>query len=399
MTDPLGQSQVIPYLQGLCREKRKFWLMSFEKKSRFQANGAQIQKLLDEAGIVWIPLLYTPSPPVLSTLYDLFRMRRTAFQLIRKEKIHLLHCRSYISALVGLSAKRKFGTRFLFDMRGFWADERVDGGIWKLKNPLFKGIYKFFKRMEMVFLKEADAIVSLTGNAKAEIQSWPGFSNLEIDVIPCCADLNLFSRKRYNNEALDKIRIQAGISGNRFVVSYLGSVGTWYMLPEMLLLFKVILEQRPDAVFLFITPDEPGIIRDAAAKILPELPHDNIVVKSATRMEVPLWASISDVSVFFIRPMYSKKASSPTKMGELMGLGIPLICNSGVGDVEEILNQCGNGLIIRSFEEESLRKSLNHLPELLAKDPMLTIQCAHGVYALEEGVRRYEKIYRRWDHS
>ncbi len=54
----------------------------------------------------------------------------------------LVHCRSYITALVGLWMKKKFGVKVIFDMRGFWADERVDGGLWDLKNPLFKFVYK-----------------------------------------------------------------------------------------------------------------------------------------------------------------------------------------------------------------------------------------------------------------
>ena len=32
--------------------------------------------------------------------------------------------------LMALPAKRMTGAKLLFDMRGFWADERVDGGLW-----------------------------------------------------------------------------------------------------------------------------------------------------------------------------------------------------------------------------------------------------------------------------
>jgi hypothetical protein len=50
--------------------------------------------------------------------------------------------------------------------------------------------------------------------------------------------------------------------------------------------------------------------------------------------------SLFDTSIFFIRPTYSKKASSPTKQGEIMAMGIPLICNYGVGDTDEIVKKC-----------------------------------------------------------
>ena len=42
MTDPLGQSQVIPYLQGLTGKGYHFSLVSFEKKNRFKEKGNQI---------------------------------------------------------------------------------------------------------------------------------------------------------------------------------------------------------------------------------------------------------------------------------------------------------------------------------------------------------------------
>ena len=38
-----------------------------------------------------------------------------------------------MGAEVGLSLNKKFGVKFLFDMRGFWADEKADGGAWNTK--------------------------------------------------------------------------------------------------------------------------------------------------------------------------------------------------------------------------------------------------------------------------
>ena len=80
-------------------------------------------------------------PPVLSTLYDLKRMKNSAFSLQRSHYFDAIHCRSYLPGLIALKLKKKFACPFIFDMRGFWADERVDGGMWNLKNPVFKLVY------------------------------------------------------------------------------------------------------------------------------------------------------------------------------------------------------------------------------------------------------------------
>ena len=152
LTDPLGQSQVLPYVKGLAQKGYAITIFSFEKKERFKANKNIIENICREAGIEWLPFLYTKNPPVLSTLWDVSRLRKRVKKEHRKKHFSLIHCRSYLSALVGLHMKTKHAVPFIFDMRGFWADERVDGKLWNLKNPLFNAIYKYFKRKEKEFL-------------------------------------------------------------------------------------------------------------------------------------------------------------------------------------------------------------------------------------------------------
>ena len=36
-------------------------------------------------------------------------------------------------------------SKLLFDTRGFWADERVDGGLWNLKNPIYNYLFEYLK--------------------------------------------------------------------------------------------------------------------------------------------------------------------------------------------------------------------------------------------------------------
>ena len=63
-------------------------------------------------------------------------------------------------------------------MRGFWADERVDGKIWKKEKFPFNKIYNYFKKKELQFFSEADHTVSLTFNGKNEIHSWKSISKI-----------------------------------------------------------------------------------------------------------------------------------------------------------------------------------------------------------------------------
>jgi glycosyltransferase involved in cell wall biosynthesis len=392
MTDPLGQSQVLPYLKGLAMEGYRFHLISFEKEERFEKFRSTIQAICDESGIVWHPLTYTKKPPLLSTVYDVQRMKRLAHKLHRQHQFSIVHCRSYIAALVGLGMKRKFGTKFLFDMRGFWADERIDGKIWSLSNPVFKTVYNYFKRKEIEFFKEADHVISLTTNGKEEIESWKEFkvNPPKIEVIPCCADLELF-----NPEKIDPIRIlekrnELIISENDKILGYVGSIGTWYMLPEMLDCFKVMKETDPSLKFLFVTGESPQNIIDKA--IEKSISQNDLIITACLHKDVPLYISLFDVSIFFIRPTYSKKASSPTKQGEIMAMGIPLICNAGVGDTDKVVKDYKAGIVLQELNEESYR-NMPDPSSVFNRD--LTMQAAKEFYGLEEGVKRYLGVYKR----
>jgi hypothetical protein len=119
LTDPLGQSQILPYLRELSKYEFQFFILSFEKKERYEKESHTVKDIVYASGMQWVPLWFTSKPPVLSKMIDRWKLERTAQRLLKREKFDLIHCRSYVAAEAGLSLKRKFNTKFLFDMRGF----------------------------------------------------------------------------------------------------------------------------------------------------------------------------------------------------------------------------------------------------------------------------------------
>jgi glycosyltransferase involved in cell wall biosynthesis len=390
MTDSLGQSQVLPYLTGLSNHGFQFHLISFEKSNRFALHREHIQALCDAAGITWHPKRYTKKPPLFSTIWDVQRMRRLANELHAEHHFQFVHCRSYIPALVGLGMKKKLGIKFLFDMRGFWADERIDGRIWNIKNPLFNSIYSYFKRKEITFFKEADHTISLTYNGKEAIQSWEVLQRKKpaITVIPCCVDLELFNPTKYTDSQREALRQKLGIQPGDFLLGYVGSIGTWYMLPEMLTYFSVLKGSFPNAKFLFVTNELPVTILKDVTRL--GLLQDDFIITSCLHAEVPLHISLFDLSVFFIQSTYSKKASSPTKQGEIMAMGVPLVCNPGVGDTDLVVKKYKAGYVTKELSTQAYIDSLSY-PEFF--DAQQTIEGARAFYGLEEGVKRYLEVY------
>lgn len=395
MTDPLGQSQVLPYLIGLSSYNYEIHLISFEKEERFLSRKNVVEKIIFKTNITWHPLKYHHKPPVLSTLYDIWNLNKKVNEITKEKQISIIHCRSYISSLIGLSIKRKKNIPFLFDMRGFWADERVDGNIWNLKNPIFNLIYRYFKNKEKQFIKECDYIISLTENAKHEIQRWKLSSKNEdnIQVIPCCADFDHFNLNKLNSDQQTKLRHDLGFTENDFIMSYVGSLGTWYMIDEMMDLFKIALSKLPTSKFLILTTDLPQIAFDTATKA--GIDKNKIIVKRAERNEVPSLIALSQFSVFFIKPSYSKKASSPTKLAEILGMGVPVLCNGNVGDVQEVVEKGNVGVVINDFNEEVYNNAIDTILSKIPVDKYQISAYAKKYASLEDGIKKYHHVYQK----
>ncbi len=393
MTDPLGQSQVLPYIKGLIQHGYKFTLISFEKKERYATDKSIIEEICQKNNIEWHPLTYTKNPPVLSTINDIRRMKSLAVSLHKKNKFVIVHCRSYIAALVGLSIKKKYGTKFVFDMRGLWADERVDGGLWPQTNYLYKKIYNYFKKMEIAFLTNADHTISLTHNAKKEILSWPQFSSTDIPitVIPCCVDTAHFNPSKISRQDITILKEKLQIESRHNIIAYYGSIGTWYLLAEMLNYYKQLLQNNPETIFLFVTPDSPDSIFKVSRSL--NIPDNNLRIVSAKRNEMPAFIALCDYSIFFIKPSYSKKASSPTKQGEIMSMGKPVLCNSNVGDTDLIIHQYHSGYAIDNFTSSEYSKGINKMRAHDSFEAESIRSGALSYFSLTKGVEQYADIY------
>jgi glycosyltransferase involved in cell wall biosynthesis len=387
LTDPLGESQILPYLLGLSSEY-DITIISFEKRTAFKRRREAILELLHDK-IHWIPKSYTKNPPVLSTVYDLFVLQRTCRKLISKKRIDIVHCRSYLTSLIGLWLKHRNSIKFLFDMRGFWADERIEGGIWDIRNPFYKLIYKYFRKKEAEFIQQADHIIVLTDKANNILNSWGRIE--DVMIIPCCVDTHLFDPDRLKEKDLN-LRKQLGLSNGDFVMCYIGSTGTWYLLNEMFDFFNELSRHREKSKFLIVTTDSREHLLRVAT--LRNVNINHLIITQAERSEVPLYVSIADFTILFIKHSFSKQGSSPTKLAESLALGVPAIANTYVGDNDSLFQNSNLGFLIEKFNHnEYLRAAKKILEFKRNKDEIRKF--AIQELSLEMAVSRYDKVYKK----
>ena len=382
MLEPLGQSQVLAYLKRLAAD-RPIHLISFEKADDWANVGERKRLARDIAasGIVWHPLRYHKRPTAIATAWDIVSGIRLGLWLVLRHRLRIVHARSYVSSVMALGIKRITGIRYLFDMRGFWADERVDGNLW----PRTGRMYRVSKWFERRFLLAADHVVSLTHAAVIEMAR---FSYLKtrmppVTVIPTCTDLTRFAPTPRERD------------GGGFVLGYVGSAGTWYLFDMVASCFAQLLRMQPDARFLIVNRGQHAYIRSELAKA--GVPDAAFELVAADHGAVFKKMANMDAGIFFYRPSFSRAACAPTRLGEFLGCGIPCLGNTGVGDMAKVLEGEGVGVAVKSFDAASLNKGLQQLL-LLAQDPATRARCVASAarhFSLEVGVQRYADIYRK----
>ncbi|MGH9970074.1 MAG: hypothetical protein ACREBG_20085 [Pyrinomonadaceae bacterium] len=360
MLDPLGQSQVIPYLRELAKRGVCFTLLSFERAAAFESDGParceELRKQLASENIEWHWLRYHQRPTLPATIYDVSAGIRYAATLVPRNKIELVHARSHIPATIALALKKRFPLKMIFDLRGLLAEEYVDAGHWtKGSIP-----YRITKTMERRALAASEGVVTLTRKIWPVIRNWEGLRGRSVvhEVIPCCADLELFD---FRPEERTRRRAELDL-GDRLTIVYSGSLDGWYLTEQMADFFVHLRHRRPDAHFLWLTPGRHERIKSLMSE-RGIAPTDYTIIASASR-DVPSYLAASDAGLAFIRPCFSKLASSPTKNAEYLACGLPVIMNAGIGDSDEPLRNSGIGALVNDFTDPEYDRAVSTIETL-----------------------------------
>lgn len=375
--EPLGDSQVLKYLEKLSM-KFTITLISLEKKEDLCCK-ERLQYIKDRckaSKIDWQYKQYRQGIFVLSYLLNLLNYISSPMQVLLKQKISIIHIRSYMPGLSIPLLSLLFNFKLLFDIRGFWADEKHDRLGWK-KNSLK---YLFFKKLEHYLFKRADAVVTLTHCSKKYISKHFNKSDEVISVIRTCVDSDQF-----------KIYVPK-IKNPRLVIGYLGSIDTAYDFDLFLGFLSAIKKFNSSLEVRFLTKSSSEKIKYLLKKNnLEDLIFQN---KFLSRGELPDAISEFDLLAFCLKENFSILASMPTKIGEALASGVPIICNSFNEDIKCIIQNEGVGQI-HNFNEPFSKEAYKKLMTMV-NNPQTASKCnnfSQKEFSLTSGAASYAKIY------
>jgi glycosyltransferase involved in cell wall biosynthesis len=151
----------------------------------------------------------------------------------------------------------------------------------------------------------------------------------------------------------------------------------------------------PGAQFEIITRDDPAAVRVAVDPS--GLLGERLSIRTRRITDMPETIRAHDLSVMFFTGGLSKIGSAPTRMAEVLGSGLPIVANDGVGDVARILREYQVGVLLESAEPEEVGRAIRNIQNLLL-DPDLPMRCraaAEAVFSLDTGTQAYHSLYRR----
>lgn len=394
---PLVQTQVLPYLREMQKGGIEVYLLTFERRNLSRDEIEINRKKLADECINWHFLKYHKTPSVPATIFDVLNGARFVRKLAKKEKIDVFHGRVHIPMMMGWIANKFLSrkAKLLFDIRGFFPDEYVDAGIWRRTSFA----YKMVKYCEKLLLRDSDAFVVLTEKARGILfpkSKESGFDERHrgVEVVPCCVDLARF--ENVNDETRRTMRNKLDVD-DRLVVAYVGSFGGFYMTQETADFYGVAKENNPKTFALILTQTP----REMIEPLLKDrgFSENDYFIDTVTPHEIPEYLSAADFAVSFIKPSYSKLASSPTKNAEYLAAGLPILVNSKVGDATEQVVEDETGVVIEDFSRESFELAIDEMSQLLIDREQIAGRCRESArkrFDLHEvGGKRYLHVYRK----
>jgi len=384
LLDPLGPSQVLPYVERIARD-RPMRVVSFEHRQWWAPDRARaVAERLRARGIGWTALRYRQRPQLMAKALDLWDGTRAVRRAI-SGGAHVVHARGHMPMEIALRATKRHPV--LFDIRGLQGEEYIDAGIWGPRDLR----YWLLKRSEREFFRRAAGAVVLTRAIEPYVRS--RFAEVgrqpPLEVIPSAVDLERF---RFDASARESVRRQLGAE-ERTLFVYSGSLGTWYLADDMARFVRAYRDTLGRKVLLLwqLNTEAELAQRVSAAA---GLAASEIRITTARPEEVAPQLCAADVGIALVKACFSKRASSPTKYGECLAMGLPLVMTRDVGDSAELEAQEAGVAISPPFDDSQMRDACRRLAALQDRPREHFRSVAERVFDIERvAVPAYRRLY------
>lgn len=390
LADQLSNSQILPYIKILDNFFNVHVLTCEKKENKIKLK--KIKNDLEDVKINYNYLFFSKKIYFISIfrIFDSIKIFFNLISLILKKNISIIHARGHIPAFTSYFVSLFFNIKFIFDFRGLWVEERLDNNSLSRNNLFGYIIFKILKYIESKTLCKAYKIIVLTNSLKKKLIKDFNLSDSKFQVMPCYVDVNYFN-KQANHSNLD-IHSKLKINKNSKIICYLGSLGGFYLIDEMISFYSKLKLQHKEYIFLIITK-QVNEIKSIINKI------DNTDIKKSIKIlnldyhEVPQYLAKVDVSLFFLKNSEARLGTCPIKFAESLALGIPVICNSNIGDLDSYFTEANIGSCININKNDSVENLINNFDVIINLSKNNIKKYTNKRFSINNAFNKYNLLY------
>lgn len=259
----------------------------------------------------------------------------------RDVKIVLIRDRPIVALLLALF-RALFGFKLYFQYSSPQGDINIE--YYKSNKSIKRFWYLFvgcsFKVLVTKVLKIADIVFPITEFHKEQLVQYTSPDKL----IPITMGVD----EEWINRKGEEISYLREIKKTDFLLVYFGSL-SFVRNPQFILkVFAEVKDKCPNCKLILIGKTAASWEEDELKLICKTLgiEKDVIFTGSLHRNKLQDYLSYSDLSISAIPPAEHYKISSPTKIYESLGNGVPVVANKGIYEQEKVILESGGGLIV-----------------------------------------------------
>jgi len=260
--------------------------------------------------------------------------------------------------LVGLSGwwlARCNGVPFVFEVRDLWPESLAAVGMGNPNSLLHRSLAK----LAGFLYRSCDRLVVVTPAFKEYlVEHWRVPAD-KIFVVENGVETSLFSRLTPKTA----LRRELG-AGEKFIVSYIGTLGNAHGLETLLEAAALLRERAPEVLFLLVGE---GAEKARLVSLSQSLGLTNVrFVGQQPRETIPAYITASDACLVLLKKTDLFKTVLPTKMLEFMSCARPVILGVD-GHARKVLEQANAGIFVTPQDSAELAEAVMRL----AADPAL----------------------------
>lgn len=254
---------------------------------------------------------------------------------------------------------------FVFELRDIWPASITAVGAMGRSLPI-----RILEKIELFLYWRAYKIISVTHSFKKELIE-RGVDANKIDVVLNGVDLSKYEPAPQKDKSFAE---QYDLT-DKFVVGYVGTHGLAHSLDKIVETAELLVDLK-DVRILFAGGGAAKAEVEALVKEK-ELLNVTIIPRQKKELMPKLW-SLCDISLISLKDTELFKTVIPSKIFESMGMGLPMVMTSPIGEATAILSESSSGVIVKPESPYEVAQIIRELYENREKLHQLSVNSANA---------------------